>query len=307
MSDMPIRLAAFEWLARRIATEGDMLPWKELVSGFTFLGSTVPLVSSAGRGIWKPKSMALPISLLTSVKEIYNDGFSQSNMLQYKYQGNNPDQFDNNWMRELRRTREPIVYFLGVSKGIYMPIWPVFVVGDDRINKHVFVQCDSMDSVTHYQHDNAGFDDSLAADSRDPQRAYITRITRQRVHQGVFRELVLAAYQRQCAFCHFRHEEMLDAAHIIPDSHPDGEPVVRNGLSLCSLHHRAFDHNILGVSRDYIIHVRPDVLKEKDGPILAHGIQAMNNRLIELPRKQIHYPDPDALQHRFEQFLSNCS
>ena len=32
------------------------------------------------------------------------------------------------------------------------------------------------------------------------------------------------------------------------DTQPTGEPVVSNGLSLCSIHHRAFDQNLVGVS-----------------------------------------------------------
>lgn len=36
-----------------------------------------------------------------------------------------------------------------------------------------------------------------------------------------------------------RHRELLDAAHILPDNHPHGEPVVPNGLAPCTLHHAA--------------------------------------------------------------------
>jgi hypothetical protein len=39
--------------------------------------------------------------------------------------------------------------------------------------------------------------------------------------------------------------ELLDAAHILPDGHPKGEPVVPNGLALCKLHHAAFDRQRL--------------------------------------------------------------
>jgi hypothetical protein len=58
---------------------------------------------------------------------------------------------------------------------------------------------------------------------------------------------VLRAYRDCCAVCRLRHEELLDAAHILPDGHPRGEPVVRNGLALCKLHHAAFDRHILGI------------------------------------------------------------
>jgi len=38
-----------------------------------------------------------------------------------------------------------------------------------------------------------------------------------------------------------RRQELLDAAHITPDSDAEGEPVVSNGVALCKLHHAAFD------------------------------------------------------------------
>src|SRR3989304_615457 len=41
-------------------------------------------------------------------------------------------------------------------------------------------------------------------------------------------------FRQECAICRLRHEELLDAAHILPDGHPRGEPVVPNGLALCN-------------------------------------------------------------------------
>jgi predicted restriction endonuclease len=37
------------------------------------------------------------------------------------------------------------------------------------------------------------------------------------------------------------HAALLDAAHIILDTEPQGEPTVRNGLALCKIHHAAYD------------------------------------------------------------------
>ncbi len=50
--------------------------------------------------------------------------------------------------------------------------------------------------------------------------------------------------------CRLRHEELLEAAHILPDGHPQGLAVVPNGLALCKLHHAAFDSYIIGVTPD---------------------------------------------------------
>ena len=131
---------------------------------------------------------------------------------------------------------------------------------------------------------------------------YVTAAVRQRIHQRAFRERVLDAYRRQCAFCRFRHAELLDAAHIVPDAE-QGEPTVANGLALCKLHHAAFDRYFLGVRPDYVVQVRPDLLKEVDGPTLVHGIQALHGILITVPRKPRLQPDQHFLEIRYKTFL----
>ncbi|NMB19996.1 MAG: hypothetical protein GX979_03960, partial [Firmicutes bacterium] len=123
------------------------------------------------------------------------------------------------------------------------------------------------------------------------------------LHQRTFRTRVLKAYRSQCAFCRLRHAELLDAAHIIPDNHPQGEPVVSNGLSLCKIHHAAYDRHFIGVTPDYQIVVRGDLLEEIDGPMLRHGIQEIHKKQLILPTKQVEQPDRDRLALRYEQFL----
>lgn len=66
----------------------------------------------------------------------------------------------------------------------------------------------------------------------------------------------MRAYRHQCALRQIRHGELLDAAHITPDSALHGEPVVISGISLCRLHHLAFDQLLLGVHPGYVIHIR---------------------------------------------------
>jgi hypothetical protein len=46
-------------------------------------------------------------------------------------------------------------------------------------------------------------------------------------------------------------------------------------LSLCKLHHSAIRAFIIGVTPDYIIQVRADILEEEDGPVLQHGLKGL--------------------------------
>jgi putative restriction endonuclease len=128
-------------------------------------------------------------------------------------------------------------------------------------------------------------------------------VVRQRIHQRAFRERVIDAYRGQCALCRLKHEELLDAAHIVPDSDPEGEPMVSNGIALCKLHHAAFDKYFISVRPDYIIEVRHDVLVETDGPMLRHGLQGIHEQRIQLPRRRDQRPKEEFLEHRYKRFL----
>jgi hypothetical protein len=104
--------------------------------------------------------------------------------------------------------------------------------------------------------------------------------TSSRLHQESFRRRVLRAYRERCTVCQLRHVELLEAAHILPDGHPRGEPIVANGLSLCKLHHAAFDLHILGITPDCVVRIRADILAENDGPMLQHGLKDMEGRKL---------------------------
>jgi len=73
-------------------------------------------------------------------------------------------------------------------------------------------------------------------------------------------------------------------------------------LSLCKIHHAAFDNNIIGITPDYIIKIRRDILEEIDGPMLKYGIQSLENQKIILPSHKRDWPDKDRLDQRYERF-----
>ncbi|MBD0689747.1 phosphorothioated DNA-binding restriction endonuclease [Streptomyces sp. CBMA123] len=68
------------------------------------------------------------------------------------------------------------------------------------------------------------------------------------------RELILTAYEFQCAFCGYdgalgASVVGLEAAHVRWWSH-QGPDEVDNGLCLCSLHHKLFDKGVLGLGEE---------------------------------------------------------
>lgn len=91
----------------------------------------------------------------------------------------------------------------------------------------------------------------------DVANYYTTRRHRQR--DGEFRKLMLDAYGNQCAVCEFavRIDDSLvaiEAAHIRWHS-SEGPSEVRNGLVLCSLHHKLFDYGAFTLLPDLKVFV----------------------------------------------------
>lgn len=299
--DVAVRRAAFSWLESQVQLHGDVLPRNLLAEGFEYHGTRVPLLGP--QGIFKPAIIDIPISITTIPNGPYDDGYLSDTLMQYRYRGTDPQHRDNRGLREAMQQRIPLIYFYQVVKGKYLALWPVFIVGDDPGKLTFTVQVDDA-NASLYSPPAAQARDWMGDDSSDLRLAYITATVRQRVHQRAFRERVLEAYHEQCAMCRLRHAELLDAAHIIPDGEPDGDPVVPNGLSLCKLHHAAFDKNFLGIRPDYVVEVRKDILEENDGPMLLHGLKEMHKKQLILPRNHANRPSEVLLERRFERFLS---
>ncbi len=123
------------------------------------------------------------------------------------------------------------------------------------------------------------------------------------MHQPLFRERVLAAHGQRCAICRIRHRPLLHAAHIRSDS-DGGEPIVTNGLALCSIHHGAYDANLLGIDSDARLHIRRDLLAEIDGPMLEHGFKDLDGIALTAPTQRAARPDRDLLAERYDAFLA---
>ena len=292
---------AFDWLAKQVEVHGDVLPRQILAQGFEHDGQRVTLLGP--QGIFKPKVFqAIPLSITSTINSPYQDSFDPNGLLKYKYRGTNPNHRDNIGLKLAAKYRIPLVYFLAVAKGKYLAAWPTYIIRSDDSLLTFTVAVDDVQFIN--RDTQRDFDSLRLADSAedDARRKYITSTVRQRLHQRSFRERVLRAYKNQCAFCRLKHEELLDAAHIIPDTDPGGDPLVKNGMALCKIHHAAFDKYFLGVRPDYIIEVRKDILLEQDGPMLQHGLKGLHEKRIILPTQKIQRPDPELLDQRYMMF-----
>lgn len=296
-NDWLIRTSVFDLLDRLVAEHGEVLPSALLRPGLIIGGQRVPLMGP--QGIFKPAVLGLPLSITTAPlvegkAPPYQDEVSDDGLLLYRYRGTDPLHHENAGLREVMVRQLPLVYFSGVSKGQYVAQYPAYITADDPGSLTFTVAIDDPQLI------RPDLDPTVVDEAR---RVYVTRLARQRLHQVAFRQKVLRAYRSSCAVCRLRHPELLDAAHILPDGHPLGEPVVPNGLAMCKLHHAAFDRNILGVRPDLVVEIREDVLLEIDGPMLRHGLQDLDQHpLLVVPQREGERPNRAFLEERYVGF-----
>lgn len=298
VAERAVREAVLAWLDARTESGGGFRPfgWTELQQGIDIGGIRLPLLG-AQQGIWKPRILGAALSIRTrftppGAPAPYDDGVGPDGLLRYKYRGEDPQHADNRALRAAMEYRLPLVWFWGVGRALYEAIRPVWLVGEEPERRQFAVAVDEAQRALRLDGEPSGAD-----------RRYAAQVTRRRVHQPVFRAQVITAYGNACAMCRLRYASLLDAAHILRDGHPRGDPVVQNGLALCKIHHAAFDQNLIGVRPDgLVVEVREDVRRQSDGPMLLHGLQEMHGVHLVLPASAAARPDRSRLEERWEEF-----
>jgi putative restriction endonuclease len=296
--DTRVRIKAFEWLCSEDQRLKEYFTRAELYSGFQWNSSRIALASP--QGIHIPAGCRFPLSIITVVGGPYDDRIDDSGLLIYSYKkmrGHNEER-ENIALREAIVNQVPLIYIFGIEKGKYLPMYPAYMVADNPSAREFSVAIDEVGQTTQLPVD------TVHDATQEARRAYVTSVARRRIHQRQFRETVLTAYKESCAICKLNHRDLLDAAHIIGDTEADGDPVISNGISLCKIHHTAFDNYYFGIRPDHRVIVRDEILREKDGPMLQHGLKDIHHQLIRLPNRRIQYPDQQRLEKRFERFLA---
>ncbi|MEZ2389310.1 HNH endonuclease [bacterium RCC_150] len=297
--DSRLRREAMAWLTAR-TNDGEECLTREDIQDFTLDGEPRRLQATQ-TGIWKPRDLSAALSIQTVYRapgqeRPYNDEISPDGLYRYAWRGDDPEHPDNRALRSAMEQQLPIIWFWGVGMGpaVFQPIFPVYLLWEERDRKQFVIDPNVGRGLI-----------TKESPIEEHLRRYLIVETKRRLHQPVFRSTVLRAYETKCAVCALAHRELLDAAHIVPDSAELGIASVVNGIALCKIHHAAFDSHILGIRPDFVVEVRDDILAEVDGPMLTYGIQARHGkRLMELPRNRREYPDRDLLEHAYEAFKS---
>jgi putative restriction endonuclease len=300
IADAALRAAAFEHV-RRLQQTHDALTSDHLREGFLFQGARFPLINPQ-RGIFKPRQMRYLLSIRTvyprsrarvwydDQRRVHRQIYEGDQTVSYAFMGEDPDAADNRWLREAYQDRVPLIYFLGTSPGRYQAIVPTFIVGWEREAKTAHVAF--------------GVPGQVVDSGHAPERRYALQTVKRRLHQASFRDAVIAAYRGRCALSGLPEPLLLDAAHIMSDTHEElGQPVVPNGIPLSKIHHAAFDSHLIGVDPDFRVHVAERLRSQNDGPMLE-ALKSAHLTTIHLPTRKLDHPDRDRLAERFELFRS---
>jgi putative restriction endonuclease len=276
------------------ANGGDGMLSRAELGSFSYAGETIRLIDQYG-GIWNPgaswtlgEELRATLSINTTKSAKYEDQEVSGGLWRYDYQtGGTAGK--NTKMRKAMELQLPLIWFVQQDSGRYVP-YRVFIINDFPDEGYCLIAPERFLAI-------AAQSESLI------ERRYAERIMKQRLHQPAFRARVISAYETKCAICRLGHGRLLDAAHITPDSDETSSTSVTNGLSLCKIHHTAYDINIVGIDADYTVHIQQDVLSETDGPMLEHGIKEMDKTKLWVPSDLQARPDPARLERRFREFL----
>jgi putative restriction endonuclease len=276
------------------ANENDGMLSRAELGEFSYAGQKIRVIDAQG-GIWNPgaswtlgEELRATLSINTTKSKKYEDQEVSGGLWRYDYQSGGTAG-RNTKMRKAMELQLPLIWFVQQGSGRYVP-YKVFIINDFPAEGYCLIAPEL----------------SLATASRSEsliERRYAERTMKQRLHQPAFRARVLSAYETKCAICRLGHGRLLDAAHITPDNDESSSTSVTNGLSLCKIHHTAYDIDIVGIDADYTVHIRQDILNETDGPMLEHGIKEMHKIKLWVPPAQGEKPDPARLEERFLKFV----
>jgi hypothetical protein len=128
-------------------------------------------------------------------------------------------------------------------------------------------------------------------------------VRRVRLVQQFFRDAVLIAYGNECAVCRIPEERLLTASHIIRwADEPRRRADPTNGLSLCTLHDRAFDRGLIGVDDHRRVLLSSRLRRQTNSAVFEQAFARLEGAELKLPDR--FAPDAAALAiHRESVFL----
>ena len=302
--ELDAHLAMMAWFDSRRGEGQELTTFGDLERGFFWHGHQVPLISR-NQGIWKPRIFTAALTIKTTAPKgghdaPYEDRIDDDGTLHYKMAATRDKEWSNRAMLLAAERGYPLAWLVGTKPAdtlYYYARFPAFITGVDRNNREFLI------TIGGDPDQPIDINDIRERAAEGIERKYVSRWTKQRLHQQRFRENVLSAYSMSCAICDMPHAQLIEAAHIVDDANAEGIPAISNGVALCRVHHAAYDRHLLGIDESRRIHVaeRARRLEETTG---KSALAPFDGRtLTHVPKKRVLQPDSQRLRWHFERFI----
>lgn len=183
-------------------------------------------------------------------------------------------------------------------------VWAIRPISEEDYLKIVALAAVQVDELPRFDNNEFEFAESQDEFVYDADRKTVEVVLNKKVRSRLFRERVIAAYDKQCALTGMRlinggGRAEVQAAHIKSVA-ADGPDSVNNGLALSGTIHWMFDRGLLSLSDDYEILVSRKVNNTEEVSRLIN-----KDRRAILPKQSSDWPHPRYLEwhrdfHEFE-------
>ena len=259
-------------------------------------------------GVWRDKPLTGVVSndnygvavALLDKGSVYEDDFADNGVIYHYPSTKRAPNFDLNEIEAVKNCKRlglPVFAIRASKKapGLRDVFWGTVTDWDDDAEIFIVEFGKTPPDIGKLKTD-APF--NLFDDDAHPQT---THQSPARPGQAAFRVAVISRYGACCAVCSMNVIELLDAAHLFPrnprnirGSRKRGSDDPRNGLMLCTLHHRAQECRFFAINPDDL-----SVVGTSTGPSLQKlGITRTDIRHLE------NLPHREALDAAWELFLN---
>jgi putative restriction endonuclease len=184
----------------------------------------------------------------------------------------------------------------GLTGGIKQvePIWIEFINNKEDLlfeSENVLADLEKQSIETKFAEILSGIE-NLKGETK-------IREVKTRVNQNVFRQIVLANYNRKCAITGIDIPDLLVASHIVPWSLNEIERLnPENGICLSALYDRAYDKGLIGITEKYQIIISSELKTKEKKEFYPTNFGNLSGITLQLPQKYL--PKKEFLQFHMD-------
>ena len=179
LAERALREQIMHVLAERAVRNGGVVSRDELSA--MRVGDRKLRLIDQSRGIWNPSWLDATLSIVSSPDGPYNDTELEGGLLRYDYRAGTA-QGDNRKLRAALELGVPLILLRKIETGVYVPVFPVYVVDDDQANHQFVVALDEslrfLSDPIHPTDDERRYADRQKAPARDDQRGGVEELQR---------------------------------------------------------------------------------------------------------------------------------